>query len=671
MNGSRALLALLALVVAAACSGGGGGGKDGGRSDGGHPDGGTTEPCVPVCVGRVCGSDGCGGSCGSCTTLAAPVCDDAAGQCVAQCTPQCAGKNCGSDGCGGSCGACTGSLTCTAAGICAPPAWTCDPVHYAAHDECDCACGAPDPDCSDTTLATAGCGANERCGTDGTCHPIAPAAWTCDPGRYGAHDACDCGCGAVDPDCSIPGLPVRGCTGRDATCSSSGACECTPHCGSNVCGDDGCGGSCGTCSDPARSICLGGACVSACDPTPIRCHFAVCGSDECGGSCGTCPPGENCADGACVTVAVTDPLSCSGRCGNLNPAGCSCAPDCVANHSCCPDYATTCGSCLPSCGSHECGPDGCGGSCGSCGSGAVCSAGLCISGCQPSCDGRQCGDDGCGGQCGTCGAGESCQWTGQCVPDAWFCDSSQYGDGTACHCGCGAVDPNCAASDPVVFGCASGVSTCSAGGLCSDPTCQADASCGTGRICAGTYYQGDARFKGSCSASAGGSAVGQLCTFGGSCASGVCAGGLCRSYCATDADCVGQEQCVALPLSNLVGEIEGFVSVCDLLPGHFGTCAKQSDCPQQACVATLDPATLAPRYECANAPTALGTACDAASCPVGQLCAPAQSRHVCTLPCPGGDTDCPNGWHCGSMTFGSASFTAASSAPTVPVCLPN
>jgi hypothetical protein len=33
------------------------------------------------------------------------------------CTPMCAGKNCGSDGCGGSCGSCTGG-TCSAAGVC-------------------------------------------------------------------------------------------------------------------------------------------------------------------------------------------------------------------------------------------------------------------------------------------------------------------------------------------------------------------------------------------------------------------------------------------------------------------------------------------------------------------------------------------------------------------------
>ena len=671
--GGRRVAILLATLFAASCTCGGkssGGSPPGNTGDGGMSDGGG-EPCVANCVGRTCGSDGCGGSCGKCTTLAAPVCNETAGRCVAECTPQCAGKNCGSDGCGGLCGTCTGALACTAAGVCAPAAWTCDPVRYAARDQCDCGCGAPDPDCADKQLLTAGCGPTEHCGSDGKCSPNAPSSWTCSASVYGARDACDCGCGAVDPDCANGALPVRGCVGRNATCKSDGTCACTPSCGTNVCGDNGCGGSCGTCSDPAKSICLGGACVSACDPTPIRCHFAACGSNECGGSCGTCAPGSSCADGACVTTLANDPLSCFGQCGNLTAGACSCAPDCTAKGTCCADYPNTCGNCFANCGGRACGPDGCGGSCGSCGSGAVCSAGVCISGCHPACAGRQCGDDGCGGSCGACASGSLCQWTGECVPVSWFCDVSEYGDGTACHCGCGASDPNCKDASAPVFGCANGASTCSSAGLCSDKSCAADGECGTGRLCAGTYYQGNARFAGTCGAAAAGGAVGQSCDFGGSCATGVCAEGLCRRYCAKDTDCPGDQQCVALPLKELGGAIEGFVSVCELIPAWFGTCAKQADCPQQACVARLGPTTLAPLYECANASTALGSRCDAASCPAGQLCAPANGPNVCTLPCPGGNADCPNGWHCGSMTFRSAGFTSASSAPVVPVCLPN
>ena len=684
MSRRRSFLSLFILALVAACGVGCGGNdepppdeapvdkEDPGEDDTGGDDDPDEpqDPCVPTCVGRECGGDGCGGSCGACTDLAAPFCDELAGQCVESCTPKCAGKNCGSDGCGGSCGTCVGSLECSDAGICTPPDWTCDPVRYAAQDQCDCECGAFDPDCEDTTLGTAGCAATERCAADGQCSPIAPAAWQCPANRYGARDACDCGCGAVDPDCEIEGLPLRGCTGRNATCTEDATCACTPNCGSNVCGDDGCGGSCGTCSDPEKSICNGGQCVSACEPAPIRCNFAECGADACGGSCGTCGPGETCIDGACETLEVSDPLSCFGRCGNLNPAGCSCAADCVADGSCCPDYDSTCGSCIPSCGDKVCGPDGCGGSCGSCGDDAVCSAGVCITGCQPDCDGRQCGDDGCGGVCGTCGLEESCAWTGKCVPDTWFCDSSLYADGTACHCGCGAYDPNCDSTD-IVFGCATSGSTCSAAGICSDATCAADTECGAGRLCAGTYYQGDARFSGVCATSLGGREVGELCEFGGACATGICAGGLCRSACGTDEDCAGEQICVAMPQRDLAGGIKGFVDVCELLPARFGTCSAQADCPEQACVAVLEATTLAPRYTCATVSGALGASCDAAPCPVGQLCVQAGANSVCTLPCPAGHVDCPNGWQCGEKTYASESFESSSSAPTIPVCLPN
>jgi hypothetical protein len=38
--------------------------------------------------------------------------------CSSECIPQCTGKVCGPDGCGGSCGSCLPTQTCTAAGIC-------------------------------------------------------------------------------------------------------------------------------------------------------------------------------------------------------------------------------------------------------------------------------------------------------------------------------------------------------------------------------------------------------------------------------------------------------------------------------------------------------------------------------------------------------------------------
>lgn len=70
--------------------------------------------CTPSCGDRVCGDDGCSGSCGSCEGGTAC---NASGQCVA-CTPSCGTRVCGDDGCDGSCGSCDQGKTCNAAGQC-------------------------------------------------------------------------------------------------------------------------------------------------------------------------------------------------------------------------------------------------------------------------------------------------------------------------------------------------------------------------------------------------------------------------------------------------------------------------------------------------------------------------------------------------------------------------
>lgn len=82
------------------------GGDDPGDDPGGDdpglpPDPGpdpTGDPgCVPKCDGKECGSNGCGGTCGSCPN--GLTCSNF--QCI--CVPQCSNKECGDNGCGGSC----------------------------------------------------------------------------------------------------------------------------------------------------------------------------------------------------------------------------------------------------------------------------------------------------------------------------------------------------------------------------------------------------------------------------------------------------------------------------------------------------------------------------------------------------------------------------------------
>jgi hypothetical protein len=98
--------------------------------------------CLPNCLGKECGDDGCGGSCGECE--AGFACSQG-GKC--KCQPDCSGKDCGDDGCGGDCG------------ICLPPLFC---------DAGSCACI---PDCTGKVCGDDGCG-----GSCGGC----PALHKCD-----------------------------------------------------------------------------------------------------------------------------------------------------------------------------------------------------------------------------------------------------------------------------------------------------------------------------------------------------------------------------------------------------------------------------------------------------------------------------------------------------------
>src|SRR5207244_3764436 len=94
-------------------------------------------------------------------------------------------------------------------------------------------------------------------------------------------------------------LTQTDCTGRDKVWTNQGKCadqecNCIPECNGATCGDDGCGGSCGTCDD-------GNACngVETCGPnricipgTPLNCNDGnACNGFE------TCDPQHGCRPG--------------------------------------------------------------------------------------------------------------------------------------------------------------------------------------------------------------------------------------------------------------------------------------------------------------------------------------------------------------------------------------
>ncbi|MFZ2978207.1 MAG: hypothetical protein WA057_00885, partial [Candidatus Magasanikiibacteriota bacterium] len=84
---------------------------------------------------------------------------------------------------------------------------------------------------------------------------------------------------------------------------------CVPNCDNKQCGNNGCGGSCGTCAEGFQCD-FNGVCY---DPTPTcvpNCDNKQCGNNGCGGSCGTCNENEFCdAAGQCIDLF---PNPCQG-----------------------------------------------------------------------------------------------------------------------------------------------------------------------------------------------------------------------------------------------------------------------------------------------------------------------------------------------------------------------
>ena len=144
-----------------------------------------------------------------------------------------------------------------------PPAdgWTCDPSYYdaGAEDYCDCGCGVLDPDCSITEIPIDGCYEGQTCSTSAECEGL-PTAWSCDGNAFGDGTTCDCGCGVLDPDCAIDNAPVTGCDSGTTCNLDYGTCipdgwTCEPgYYGAT----DGCDCDCGAvdpdCSDPEATV---------------------------------------------------------------------------------------------------------------------------------------------------------------------------------------------------------------------------------------------------------------------------------------------------------------------------------------------------------------------------------------------------------------------------------
>lgn len=191
--------------------------------------------------------------------------------------------------------------------------------------------------------------------------------------------------------------------------------NCTPNCGGRECGPvpNGCGTSCGVCTNPPDLFCdENGACVNIPCTPDCSCASTTCVGDICLGGCNETCPGTLTPDCELVDCGPS-PNGCSSNCADCESGyhcdGGICVVDCVAN-----------------CTGLECGPDPeCGTSCGSCDvqGGEWCDNGICSNNtCVANCTNRECGlDPICGESCGTCNVsiGESCSAEGICLSEQY------------------------------------------------------------------------------------------------------------------------------------------------------------------------------------------------------------------------------------------------------------
>ena len=233
------------------------------------------QTCAPSCAGKNCGADGCGGTCGFCE--AGEACG-AAGACVATSTAPC--------GSIGSRGICAGSYLIYCSGInlalldCAAMGMSCALSGDGVTNDCVAsppaeACGEWTPlgGCEGTELVQCRGGFLTRlpCQLDlGTCgFDSANGEFVCTPGSgecgfLTEEGQCD---GELAKWCEGGELMQKFCPAHAAGCAAQEgagfrclASACKPSCDTKVCGDDGCGGSCGGCEDGAT--CVSGVCFT-------------------------------------------------------------------------------------------------------------------------------------------------------------------------------------------------------------------------------------------------------------------------------------------------------------------------------------------------------------------------------------------------------------------------
>lgn len=425
----------------------------------------------------------------------------------------------------------------------------------------------------------------------------------CDDAEPGGNGTLADAAGMMTIDATRPDADVADATVDAAIDAGPG---CTPDCTDRVCGSDGCGGACGAC--PPEAICdPAGQCVAR----PSACGDDICSADE---TCATCAVdcGNCCGDGQCA--------------GDETCA--RCAMDCACpGDETCNAQTEACEACEPQCDGRECGPDGCGQTCGACPDDVACVNGLCEVACQPDCTGRTCGDDGCGGECGQCAPGAVCTADGICGAAPPRC-----GDGMC------TADEDCATcADDCGACCGNGV--CGAGETCA--TCEQDCACAAGERCDAERRACVPECVRQCNGrNCGDDGCGGVC---GDCAAAqACEAGVCVDVC--QPDCTGR--------------------VCggDGCGGRCGECAADARCTDGRCEAICQP-------DCTGrvcGDDGCGGTCGV--CDEDARCTDGRCELICQPDCAGrvcGDDGC--GGSCGACGANAACTDAGQCAPDGPI----
>jgi len=123
-----------------------------------------------------------------------------------------------------------------------PPEWTCDPSYYGDGEDCDCGCGALDPDCEDATVESC-----DYCGEDGACDAGDESCSTIDPTQNWLCGAAPTATPTTTPTQTPTPTPLA----LGDTCTSGTQCAST-FCASGVCCNTACDQPFQQCNLPGR-----------------------------------------------------------------------------------------------------------------------------------------------------------------------------------------------------------------------------------------------------------------------------------------------------------------------------------------------------------------------------------------------------------------------------------